>query len=382
MPSRRPHEKRRNGCHQCKSRRVKCDLQVPVCRNCVRRSEPCVRDRLSSPASLAAPYAISTPTLQAESLPLLELELLHHFTTTVYGTLSEEIDIQSVWQRDVPKEALRHTHLMHATLALSALHLQHITEGIQSGTTYRKSAIHHYGIALSQLRPLIVQINPANCGSVLATSALLGFFTFVYSRFQEGKSTLINSLTSIHEVLRGVAAIITHSGSHLNGTTVSNIFKPGPWNDAPIPVGFQRAIGTLRANISTFGEEHEREIHFAAVHTLQENVKAEIANPQRITLSYMFLTLVDRRYMELLAARNQMALVILAYYAIILHRQRNWWGVNDAGVQVLKEVKECLNGDFAALVKWPEQWLAGHDDMKTIEAHDYYSWTNILVPDT
>jgi hypothetical protein len=301
------------------------------------------------------------------------MELIHHFGITVYRTLSDEIAIQDIWQRDVPKEALRHTHLMHATLALSALHLQHITEGIQPRTIYRKSAIHHYGMALSQLRPLIDQINPANCGSVLASSALLGFFTFVYSRFREEQSKLIDNLISIHEVLRGVAAIIAHTGSHLDRTAVSAIFKPGPWDDAAVPVGFQRAICTLRENIRTFGEEGEREIHLAAIHTLEENVKAEIANPQRITLSYLFLTLIDRRYMELVASRNQMALVILAYYAIILHRQRHRWWVNDAGVQLLKEVKECLNEDFAALVKWPEERLVGHDRIEMIAAQDYYS---------
>jgi hypothetical protein len=121
---------------------------------------------------------------QAELLPLLKLELIHHFGTTVYRTLSDESIVQEVWQREVPAEALRHTHLMHAILAISALHLWCVSEGTQS------AAIFHYGLALLQLQPLVVQI--------------------------------------------------------------------------------------------------------AAVHILQENIKAEIANPQHVTLSYMFLTLGNR----------------------------------------------------------------------------------------
>ncbi|KAI0151690.1 hypothetical protein GGR57DRAFT_471115 [Xylariaceae sp. FL1272] len=37
----RHHTKSRNGCGQCKRRRVRCNLQAPICSNCVRRNERC-----------------------------------------------------------------------------------------------------------------------------------------------------------------------------------------------------------------------------------------------------------------------------------------------------------------------------------------------------
>jgi hypothetical protein len=77
--------------------------------------------------------------------------------------------------------------------------------------------------------------------------------------------------------------------------------------------------------------------------------------------------------MELLAARDQMALVILAHYAIILHRQRHRWWLNDTGVKVVKEVKNCLSGDSAALFEWPKLLLADNDEMKLTDAQIYYS---------
>ncbi|KAJ2906724.1 uncharacterized protein MKZ38_000460 [Zalerion maritima] len=39
--SRRPHTKSRNGCAQCKARRVRCNCVGPICSNCRRRKEQC-----------------------------------------------------------------------------------------------------------------------------------------------------------------------------------------------------------------------------------------------------------------------------------------------------------------------------------------------------
>src|ERR1700755_1994853 len=110
---------------------------------------------------------------------------MHHFSTIVYQTLSEESAVQDLWQHDVPKEALQHTHLMHAILALSALHLQCSSNDAQKTAKYRESAVQYYDLALSQLKLLVVEIDKANCDSVLAAATLLGFFSSVYTRFED-----------------------------------------------------------------------------------------------------------------------------------------------------------------------------------------------------
>lgn len=129
---------------------------------------------------------------------------MHHFSTVVYQTLSEEMVIQDLWQHDVPKEAVQHTHLLHAILALSALHSQCSSDDAQRTAKYRELAVQHYDLALSQLQPLVVEIDEANCGSVLAAATLLGFFLSVYALFQEDDSRTVDDLWSNHQLLRGV----------------------------------------------------------------------------------------------------------------------------------------------------------------------------------
>jgi hypothetical protein len=300
---------------------------------------------------------------------------MHHFSTIVYQTLSEEIVVQDLWQHDVPKEALQHTHLMHAILALSALHLQCSSDDAQRTAKYREPAVQHYDLALSQLQLLVVEIDEANCGSVLAAATLLGYFSSVYARFEEDNSRILNDLWSNHQLLRGVPTIIEHTAPYFGEIKLSAIVKPKPWDHVPVPAGFQHGMDILRVNISAFGggDESKNEIYLTAVQMLQENVKAEIANPQHITISYIFLPAADQRYMGLVAARDQMALVILAHYAVILHRQRHRWWMGDNGVRLFGAVKGLLDAKFEALVEWPERFLSEHAETQQLEAPLYYS---------
>jgi transcription factor-like protein/Zn(2)-Cys(6) binuclear cluster domain-containing protein len=375
MPSRKAHEKNRHGCQQCKARRVKCDLQFPVCGNCERRSEPCSRDQVQIPArpltSVVSPMTIPPVT----SLPFLELELMHHFSTVVYQTLSEETVAQDLWQHEVPKEALQHAHLMHAILALSALHLQCSSDDAQQTAKYREPAIKHYDLCLSQLQLLVVKIDETNCSSVLAAAILLGFFSSVYARFEEDNSALLNDLWSNHQLLRGVPTIMEHAGPFFSKLKLSALVKPNPWDHVPIPAGFKHGTDTLRTNISAFGggDGSKTDIYLSAVRLLEDNVKAEITNPQHITISYLFLPAADRRYMRLVAERDQMALVILAHYAIILHRQRHRWWMGENGIRLFGAVTSYLDADFEALVEWPKQFLLGHAGTQPLEAPLYYS---------
>jgi hypothetical protein len=56
-------------------------------------------------------------------LPLLELELLHNFTTKTYSTLTADPTIWPFWRDDVVQLGMSCDYIMRAVLAVSALHL-------------------------------------------------------------------------------------------------------------------------------------------------------------------------------------------------------------------------------------------------------------------
>jgi Fungal specific transcription factor domain len=297
---------------------------------------------------------------------------MHHFATIVCKTLSEDVVIQDLWQHDVPKEGLQHTHLMHALLALSALHLYYSSNDVQEATKYHKQAVQHYESALSRVQQLVVQIDEANCDSVLAAATLLGYFLSFSVRFGEGER-IIEDLWFTHQLLRGIRTVDEHAAAYSSRRRLSAIVKTKPWDRVLIPAGFEQGMEVLCLKIRSGDDAVRTEILLSAVQRLQEMVKADIVNPQHITISYMFLLAADRKYMVLVSARDQMAWAILAHYAAILHRQRHQWWMGHNGVQLLSAVKGLFDADFGALVKWLDQFLLERAETRHLDTLLYYS---------
>lgn len=74
------------------------------------------------------PHLLATPSTppvlgDLDHLPMLELELLHNFTTLTYTTLAASPAIAEFWRVTVVQVGLRCSYIMRSILALSALHL-------------------------------------------------------------------------------------------------------------------------------------------------------------------------------------------------------------------------------------------------------------------
>lgn len=67
MTTRRSHNKTRLGCHQCKRRRIKCDVKHPSCANCDKKGETCSFLMLA-PSSLLSTRSTSPTSSQLSAL--------------------------------------------------------------------------------------------------------------------------------------------------------------------------------------------------------------------------------------------------------------------------------------------------------------------------
>lgn len=106
---RKGHTKSRRGCYNCKSRKVKCQENLPTCVNCNRIGLVC-----KYPDPVPAPAAVTRTSLPTTSLPAPEtclqpvpapnlftvddLRFFHHFVVTAYPPLPIKRD--DIW-RDV-----------------------------------------------------------------------------------------------------------------------------------------------------------------------------------------------------------------------------------------------------------------------------------------
>lgn len=152
---RRPHTKSRNGCTTCKRRRVKCDENRPICKNCQHLRLEC--------------RYVSAASLTCADLQIMNLKLLHHYITVVAKTIADSgISTLKIWVEDVVEMGFKFPFLMHAVLMFSATHLSQ-----RQPKEYCSAVVQHRAEALTLLRSEVQRINSSNLDALVATSVLL-----------------------------------------------------------------------------------------------------------------------------------------------------------------------------------------------------------------
>ncbi|EFW99462.1 c6 zinc finger domain containing protein [Grosmannia clavigera kw1407] len=279
MPPRRSHKKSRAGCRRCKSRKIKCDEARPRCSNCDKHGVNCdfefpelasglspngsrspsgskpgltpvtrpassrAASRLaartsSSTASTAtlgppppSPSCMSALTATTPSTPagrILELRLLHHFTTVTFKTLSSSNEkVQTIWRDFVPRAAFAaasgstataSNHLTDGILAIAALHLRtlapHDRELISASHAYMASSLSEYN------RLLKLGINPSNAVALFLNAALIAFQSAAARIFNKEEPAV--SIADIDEAAAGLAGAGAGNPSISPSSTTAN----------------------------------------------------------------------------------------------------------------------------------------------------------------
>jgi Fungal specific transcription factor domain len=210
---RQSHQKSRLGCFSCKTRRIKCGEEKPVCENCAdaARARVCVypsedpsTERLSD---IQAPSATPASTREFN---LQDMQFFYHFINAAVPPLP--LGSTAVWVHEIPQFAQEHPYLMHALLALGASHLGSVSP---ENSKYHKAALTHRIRAISGLKKAMPQARGvygesdailATCYALLYQSASIAdgmadFITFVRgcmlakTKFQEDGSKTAFDLT-------------------------------------------------------------------------------------------------------------------------------------------------------------------------------------------
>ena len=62
---------------------------------------------------------------------------------------------------------------------------------------------------------------------------------------------------------------------------------------------------------------------------------------------------VGASMIDMLAAKDPVALVVLAHYAVILHHLHNLWWIRDWGTRILHEILDSVDAEWHELMRWP-----------------------------
>ena len=152
------------------------------------------------------PAQISTnpPDLVQKSDRLIELELMHRWTTTTYKSICGALEADwPMWQIRLPRDGLQHPYLLQGLLALAALEIA-AEESRPDYMEYVNRAMEYHGNALQTFRSQLGNIRPENQHAAFAFSIVTMAFRLAIPQFNCTKNqSMVENMIAHFELLSG-----------------------------------------------------------------------------------------------------------------------------------------------------------------------------------
>ncbi|EEU43351.1 uncharacterized protein NECHADRAFT_45071 [Fusarium vanettenii 77-13-4] len=378
---RQGHRKSRNGCAVCKKRHIKCDERRPVCGNCEISERECyyVAPRRAKVGS--NPYemelttsawlqtaATSRDSESPASPDLHDIESDELFTfehlKLLYNIQEHMMDWMMVTDSLKPlangyvTAALETPYLMNQLLALSAMHLS--TANPESSAHYTQTASNLRHRALRGFNKALNDTSQGNATSQFFFASLLALHYFAETITAAPNQDFSTTLQHVLEYFR------LHRGARVLSDRARSTFVSSS------------VMGWLVAAVKESKEGSHRpsescsllETMLQASDLNEESLQACQGAREALDLVYGWLqgpngwgvhallgwsNLIPLRFLSLLEKQTPEALVILAHYAVLMHRFRAFWCLGDVG-------KRLVNGISGLLATYWVDWLPTIDD--------------------
>ena len=309
------------------------------------------------PSDFRSPMLTPRPSSPSPTyLSLLDLELMHHWTIEGCFSFSSIREKYHVWQVDVPKEALKYEFLMHALLAISAVHLMYTRP--ERYQVYEKGARIHRNMALSLSIPHLNQVTAENCHALFAMSNIVANLAFVFPHSVSAHlpPTPLDDILNYFVLLRGAKTILKSAAEWITQGPLAELarFKCNPSTEA-LPEDIKTTLDRLvEANDNTTESPRAQEIYESAIRDLRTTFQTYSVVTEKSALVSTWPVIVDGQYIQALRVREPMALSILAHYIVFLQKVNDQWFSKCRVDQLLEAIDQTLPREWRALIEWPK----------------------------
>ncbi|KAH8782679.1 hypothetical protein F5883DRAFT_536747 [Diaporthe sp. PMI_573] len=417
VKTRRPHKKSRNGCIDCRKRRIKCSEERPSCRSCVRREISCqytkeihqvssdktlqVPDVPNvSPLSRRSPVAHSFPDCSrtlGQTTPastpgtnfgtpqsfvaappnfsIRDLELLHHWIVSTSVDIYKTPGVDALWQTILPQIGFQHPFVAHAILSLAALHMSYIN-GSQD-RSYIMEASQHHEIGVAGFHECVNNLTQEKSEALLAWSILNLLYVFSISR-QLADSVERNSprlrkdrLLGVEWIpmMRGIDAVLGPYFDFLAKGRLSTILQLGNWEELDPEEALPNAVDpALRLLRGLWENSSDAEVYEQALSAMR---KCRMYTEQFQTMDTQtlqkwgcnrawagpmaFVHFAPQEYFTLLHQRQPHSLILFAYFGAFLHTLDDYWFLDGWGKDIVEVVDEMLGSYWRPWIHLPLQ---------------------------
>jgi hypothetical protein len=322
---------------------LQCDEIKPKCSNCNRLETDCSWPSLKN---LTASTDVPTETFQAPlpgspaqvNLPIDELRLLHHWTLRTSVVFDRKaivwIGSSNPWQDGIVELSFRNPFLLHAILSLSAIHKATTLPHSERSSLLMQSAM-HIDIALQEFRNRLSSLNPGSVPAMFAVAAILIVHHLAKAQTQDITSP-VDELLGCFRLVRGVKVVAEPSWADILGTEVAPLLDT---------VTREPLVGTVPDLIRLDELCGDREPYKQAVEKLRAlflEVKSSQEDQPSLAFLFLWPAAIEDDFIELLSEKDDIAMVILSYYSVLLKLWGNAWWIKGWGNLIMNAVREHI----------------------------------------
>lgn len=255
-------------------------------------------------------------------------------------------------------------YVLHQLLAFSARHLAFLHP--ERADSYLHQAVTLQTRAISLFNASWNGVDGSNCVAMLLFSAFLGHHILtdtLAKRDVGGLETFMLHFIQCIDMQRGVHTIAQTAWPLLMESELESILSwSSQYNGRPPRGNHCRQVKELIDGAKGLDEE-EKEACREAIRYLQVGFDSVFAEKEeergnRFHMVSSWVLLVPPPLRGLLVAKRPEALVLLGYYALLLHCGRNLWQIGDAGAFILGIVDDYLGPEWARWLEYPREEVA------------------------
>lgn len=307
------------------------------------------------------------------TLTYTELDLINHFYTSTLATLAVGKESgHEAWTTCLSKFGCQYPHLYHLTLALAALHKARLYS--HQRAELMAQADRHHAIGVQGSTALLGSIDDENFEVVRMSATLIGLINLAmgprpgeYITFSEQAGP------SFLDLLRGLRSIRSHRQyNDMQEKSPTHTPSPSSYSDGSVESPFANDpnahLSSLYARAREIPETRRRESYIHALDDLEqffilmdgpESASASALPDAAHRLSPLgWIYRVQDDFLARLQNKESLALVIVAYFAVVLKELELGWPADGWAEHIMAKVcEEVVELDDRELIRWPMVWL-------------------------
>ncbi|KAI3401436.1 hypothetical protein diail_10870 [Diaporthe ilicicola] len=264
---------------------------------------------------------------------------------------------------------------MNALLGVAALHLSHIRPTQRE--YYHDQAVQLQTHALSIFNQQPPQVTSDNCLSLIIFSHLTSLQMLYETTRNCNDIDTFEPLSHFLEyikVYRGVVSIAREAWAALLQSNLAHVFTAGTSlaNYKSVGGNQMQTIGGSQMTelrsvilISQTLDREQKWLCVEAVDRLQSILSSMEQDPDKksengeaysfhsLSLVHAWPCLAHEEVLHLLCNKAPEALLMLAYYGVLMHRNRHFWTYTDVGHILVRTIARYLGPDWQHFMAWP-----------------------------